>query len=474
MQSNREGMTVSEVEICEEIDCILWGKMRRRVLRMVKSMLLSRNETMNGSGYPFGLNKKTIPLEWKLYAIIRAYEALWRKYKTSKQTQLKMDQWSQGGYFDRGIYTLFSNSIGGHGVIPKKTYIPSPVPYKSEQWKTRYTPFVRTWGKILEITKAIENEFDEGRWVLCNEHMQKESFQKISNLTEKLICEIDMRSIIIVGRHGLTQSDIEGVSGAKSESLTSEWELTSHEIWEKFRGLVIDIYSGDLPRAHETAEIIRQEVIADLDDILSSKAKKPGAKTSMICPIYTEKSLTNPDKFLESYWRRKRSRSRLSTIILDERTKPMVEFLEDLDSPSMETIVLLITHGHNANIITELLENYFRRDRISSMKTSMKNGAICTYFLQWGNESKKLLFPVAEWQVTLRALNNMTVKIFWEMFYDGTGLQTDVIILHDAFLDYIDNYIEIYPEKVCELGEQLTLHRLTAHFPEILKRDGVI
>ena len=123
---------------------------------------------------------------------------------------------------------------------------------------------------------------------------------------------------------------------------------------------MIDIYSGDLPRANETAEIIRQEVIAGLTEILSYDTDKPETNPSMLCPIYTEDSLTNPDKYLESYWRRRRSRSRLSTIILDERTKPMAEFLEDLDSPSMETTVLLMTHGHNANIITELLENYFR------------------------------------------------------------------------------------------------------------------
>ena len=30
---------------------------------MVKSMLLSRNENMNGTGYPYGIEKKFIPLE---------------------------------------------------------------------------------------------------------------------------------------------------------------------------------------------------------------------------------------------------------------------------------------------------------------------------------------------------------------------------------------------------------------------------
>lgn len=44
------------------------------VLVMAKSMLLSCDETMVGSGYPFHLSKENIPLEGRLFSIIRAYE----------------------------------------------------------------------------------------------------------------------------------------------------------------------------------------------------------------------------------------------------------------------------------------------------------------------------------------------------------------------------------------------------------------
>ena len=64
---------------------------------MVKTIIISRNETMNGSGYPFGLSKKRIPLECKLYSIIRAYEAL-GSIMTSKQVVVIMKDWaSEGG-----------------------------------------------------------------------------------------------------------------------------------------------------------------------------------------------------------------------------------------------------------------------------------------------------------------------------------------------------------------------------------------
>ncbi len=43
---------------------------------MVTMLLLSRDETMNGLGYPFGVIKKDIPIEARIYSIIRLYEAL--------------------------------------------------------------------------------------------------------------------------------------------------------------------------------------------------------------------------------------------------------------------------------------------------------------------------------------------------------------------------------------------------------------
>ncbi len=40
-------------------------------------ILLSRDETMNGLGYPTGLSKRHIPIEGRVYAIIRLYETLY-------------------------------------------------------------------------------------------------------------------------------------------------------------------------------------------------------------------------------------------------------------------------------------------------------------------------------------------------------------------------------------------------------------
>lgn len=73
---------------------------------MVQSLLLSRNETMNGTGYPYGLSKKNIPLLTRIYAIIRSYEAL-SHFKNPTQVISTLKEWGAGGYFDNDILRIF-------------------------------------------------------------------------------------------------------------------------------------------------------------------------------------------------------------------------------------------------------------------------------------------------------------------------------------------------------------------------------
>ncbi len=67
---------LDNANILQEIDTILDGRITRRVLRMVTRMLLSRDETMNGLGYPSGLSKDKIHTLSKVLSIIRAYESM--------------------------------------------------------------------------------------------------------------------------------------------------------------------------------------------------------------------------------------------------------------------------------------------------------------------------------------------------------------------------------------------------------------
>lgn len=83
----------------------------------------------------------------------------------------------------------------------------------------------------------------------------------------------------------------------------------------------MEIHSGDLPRAHKTAVLIREGVMTDVCRTLSDEQSMgPESLDDFSCPIHMESSLTNPDKSSEGFWK-KRTRSRLSAIILDENTK---------------------------------------------------------------------------------------------------------------------------------------------------------
>ena len=465
--------SIHRLQLPQEMDRILWKKIQRRVFLMVKSMLLSRNEMMNGSWYPFGVSKKKIPLEWKLYPIIRSHEALLSLYRNPKMAKIRMNEWAEGEYFDCDIYHIFLESLDSKWLFPKRQP-GSPVAFLSSKLrKARYTSYIDSWFKMIELTKDIEFHYNEGRWADGDEEIQKFSFQEASRLTWKLNEEAAMRNIIAFSRHGEADSDIVWKSGNKDESLTTKGENNSRIIGKKYRGLMINILSGPLRRAWDTAKFIREGVVGGVNDALSTEVDNKNVHSSNPYPIQIVDSLTNPEKNSESFWRRK-SRSRLSTIILDESTKWLVEFLENLPSPLMESTNLLITHGHPANIIDSVLENFSRQDGFYSEKTSMENGMVCDYFLQWGNKVKGLLFPINKWTGVLLEVNNLAVDIFGEIFYDPNGRQTDPFDLHDKFLDFIDAHTETSPKKLAIFLQRIAANALTKDFHQILREEGVI
>ena len=63
---------------------------------MTRAILISRSEMMSGSGCPFGLSKNDIPLEARIYTIIRSYEALCHRYKDPAVMRALLSEWNQG------------------------------------------------------------------------------------------------------------------------------------------------------------------------------------------------------------------------------------------------------------------------------------------------------------------------------------------------------------------------------------------
>lgn len=79
---------------------------------MTRAILISGSEMMNGSGYPYGLSKKDIPLEARIYMIIRSYEALCHSEVDIENVITRLTEWNQGGYFDADIFAVFMRFLG--------------------------------------------------------------------------------------------------------------------------------------------------------------------------------------------------------------------------------------------------------------------------------------------------------------------------------------------------------------------------
>lgn len=84
------------------------------LLEMAKLISLSHHERWNGSGYPYGLKEKEIPLVGRIVAIADVFDALCseRPYKEAWSTEkaLRMLTKRSGNHFDPHLVELFVNS----------------------------------------------------------------------------------------------------------------------------------------------------------------------------------------------------------------------------------------------------------------------------------------------------------------------------------------------------------------------------
>lgn len=462
-------------KLLSEIDRILWWRVKRRVLDIVNYMLLSRNETMNGAG-SLGMNKWQIPLEWKIYSVIRAYEALMACCPRSEEALRRMAEWTEWMYFDSRIHKIFFHAIHSSGWFPKKQPYALLSSRVSEDREEVYNSYIHPWYRIMELTREIWKQHDIARNKI-DERLRKETFKKINSLVWELMQEADLMIIVAFSRHGEAESDIEGVPGGQDDPLTPEWEKTSREIWKKCAWLEVEMHSSDVLRAQMTAELMRDEIISQVYWLLSMKPNDISKNyPDVLCPIRREESLINPDKSQEGFWKR-RTDSWLSRIILGENTKILTDFLENITSQLIEKTHLLVTHGHQANIINTLLENLALKNSFEGKKISMKNGEMRVYVIRWngnvtheGDGFSSLFFPITEWSSVLSEINSLTKSMFWEIFYDPTGRLTNPIMLHREFLDFVD-YKKGTPKKLVLFLKHLEENPTTSHFSDILKME---
>jgi len=467
--------------------------MEREVLDKVKSMILSCNETMNGLGFPFGLTKKTIPLEGRIYPIIRAYEALSTE-NPPEHVRKTMQEWAQGGFFDSDILHVFFDSLDRNEVKPKlPPYLatPSSLSEKNkENQKDResryYIPFIQSVSRLLAMTKDIGDKYHKWRTAENNIDIQNIAFKEANELQSEILDIADIPILIYFSRHGKTKSDVlKWPPGNDNELLTIEGEMDSSRKWEEFQGLDFRLLTSPLPRAIQTAKIIRETVRKCAQNILDYQEKTPIYPKDIIidhscisCSVLNiEEALINPPKNIQN----ERYNSLLEELLADNNTKWLLEFLKKLISSPKGSVNLLITHRDTARHLFVLLKNLFSKDQISWQKIAIENDGIYEFTVRWGRllsdkekEMKGLLFSVKNWKPILEKINDISKKIFGEIFYDPGNRRIDLIVLHNRFLDFIDQKRENNPDELQLFIVRLETNKLTKHFLPIMKTSKVL
>ncbi|MDD5377414.1 MAG: histidine phosphatase family protein [Candidatus Gracilibacteria bacterium] len=462
--------------VSREIDRILGGKIERRVFSMVKSMLLSRSETMNGSGYPFGLSKKHISLEGRIYAIIRAYEAL-SSCKNPKQTIESIQEWAQGGNLDSEILGVFIKHLDNG--IPSKSSgkIQDDVPAISAYRFFRCASFAQSCLDLLDIANDIKDAYHKGRVAEEDIEVQNIWFKKANELRVELLRKADLRKIIIITRHGETISDgPDGIPGNENELLIERGQESSLRKGILFQGLHLRIFTSPLIRGRQTAAIICQKVrdcvqdIIPLEDIESYTIPTCGS-----CPaVIIEETITNPKKNQEN----DRYDDLLSKFIADDNTKGLGEFLKKLVSSGEETMNLFITHRDSGRHLIFWLSNIFSQEQIFGKKTPIGNDTIYEFLFRGARlvsgEDRKggdILFSFRTWKAVVSEFNILTEKVFGKTFYDLSDRRVNLIALHDRFLDFLDFEGERDPEALALFMEQVKRNSELKHLYPILERE---
>lgn len=172
---------------------------------------------------------------------------------------------------------------------------------------------------------------------------------------------------IILVRHGETQLNAEGVFfGIKDPTLNEKGKIQAEESKKTIEKLEYDkIYSSDLLRALETAEIIN---IKNMEIEKSQKLRElnfgifEGYKYNELKELYPEQL-----KKSEIDWKNYNYETGESVRELQERA---VSFIEELD---LEKNNLIVTHW---GVINTILSHYFSTELEGYWKFSVKNGGI--------------------------------------------------------------------------------------------------
>ena len=439
-----------------QIDHILWWRMNSRVLGIVTTILLSHHETMNGLGYPYGLIKKDIPIEARIFSIIQLYAALCWSIPPKSINQA-MQYWSRGGSLDSVVLGIFLQCLAD-GKIWKKQIDNSRYATISSYREPLYTPYIQSWTTIMNYIDEIEQNYLQYRtsWDIGE---QSRLAIIIKNLQFDLIEIADLMKMVAYMLHREAPSDlIPWQPGLPGEGLTEAWRENAKKIWKILRGLNISILSSPLRRAMETAELIAYERHNHADQWL--------VPTSVI----GTKALENPPKHNDL------NRFDFVSKIIADNPRLFMEDRWRIVSSPVEVVEVHVTHGTVATYANFLTTNLGRAVQdITGTAIPDKSGMGDVHLIRWNRRVDwNLFFPFIGWKEVIRQVDRITEDIFGDSFSPADHWDIHLIHLHKKFIDYMHLKKETSPRQIWVFVKQLNKNPHTKHFSVILRKEGII
>lgn len=450
----------------QEIDSILWGNINRSILDMVSTLLLNIHETPLGLGYPFGHNKKIIPLEWQIYQIIRANTIL--SLSDQNNTTNSLNAWAKIGFFESDILRLFfenQNKAISYQKSPEYQNTSWPVTaYRSEI----YDEYIQKWTYIIHINDTIRKYFHEyqllalGNRSWVNKVVLKSTILEIGKLHTKLFEAINEIKTALIMRHERAKSDEDGTFGPDNEPISETWEKNAKEIWKTLKSIDIEyILSSWSERAKQTAHIICQTI----NECGNSTCKTVCEKCPM---IQIDRGLENPpkDEYSRYYpWNMR---------ILADKNIWLHKVIKNLMVQLQKGVILIITHRDPARVFLDTL-NY-------TMPNNVKNiiplNSVIELHLRWNslipNWKEEIFFPALQWEPILSETNAICEKVFSQIFHSTKELHINPTRLHKKLLDFCNTMYEKSPEIFERFMEELEQGNHTKHFPNIIRTARVI
>ncbi len=421
---------------------LLWNK-RIKIFKTVRSLLLCIYEMENWKWTPLGLKPENIPLESKIFNIVRIYCILKNIVKKEKLVLDIMSMWEEKWYLNKEFFNIFKDNIEKYNINLKNFKLDKTQDLNlsiSNYRKIYYKYFINELNDLLKL----QNKTNKLNLQIILDNNLK---TKLIDVIWKNLIEVIKKSwftdLLLLSRHGKTLSDAKSKKwyGTPDEALSLEWVKWSVKKADKLKWLEMEYCCSPLIRTIQTTSIIcsRNSNCKKLD--INKIVNNPQEIQSKCiwCKIKNDDCLKNPDKLKTP----KRIFSSVARFIQDAEVRPLYEFVEDILTSPKEDLLLIVSHKEIFRYFVWILNNFFSWEKFLFSKIDFNSGLIQEFYIKWWKllKSKDFLFHYYSWEEMLKEVNKISINIFGKPFFEKKW-KVNLLELENEFEDFLDNLYE--------------------------------